>query len=151
MGRSRRRSSHWSSRRDRRQAGHCRGRNTSKAEWCDLRNIVFGWTHVQFPFRVQSGRKLKDPSTANYHGCRQGVLRHRQCSCRSLKPENRSPKLSSVGDSSRHESRSNPMRTLTILILCLASVLTEDFKTISGKELFSARKSCRGLPALLRD
>jgi hypothetical protein len=31
----------------------------AKAEWCDLRKIVFGWTHVQFPFRVRSGRKLK--------------------------------------------------------------------------------------------
>ena len=30
-----------------------------KAEWCELRKIVFGWTEVQFPFRVRSGRKLK--------------------------------------------------------------------------------------------
>jgi hypothetical protein len=33
----------------------------AKAQWCDLRNIVFGWTHPQFPFRVRSGRKLKIP------------------------------------------------------------------------------------------
>ena len=26
---------------------------------CELRKIVFGWTEVQFPFRVRSGRKLK--------------------------------------------------------------------------------------------
>src|SRR5215813_10284681 len=31
----------------------------AKAEWCELRKIVFGWTEVQFPFRVRSGRKLK--------------------------------------------------------------------------------------------
>jgi hypothetical protein len=30
-----------------------------KPQWCDLRKIVFGWTEVQFPFRVRSGRKLK--------------------------------------------------------------------------------------------
>jgi hypothetical protein len=30
-----------------------------KAEWCELRKIVFAWTEVQFPFRVRSGRKLK--------------------------------------------------------------------------------------------
>jgi hypothetical protein len=33
----------------------------AKTEWCDLRNIVFGWTHVDFPFRVRSGRNLKIP------------------------------------------------------------------------------------------
>ena len=31
----------------------------AKAEWCELRKIVFAWTEVQFPFRVRSGRKLK--------------------------------------------------------------------------------------------
>jgi hypothetical protein len=31
----------------------------AKAEWCELRKIVFGWTEVQFRFRVRSGRKLK--------------------------------------------------------------------------------------------
>jgi hypothetical protein len=31
----------------------------AKAQWCDLRNIVFGWTPPQFPFRVRSGRKFK--------------------------------------------------------------------------------------------
>jgi hypothetical protein len=31
----------------------------AKAEWCQLREIVFGWTQVEFPFRVRSGRKLK--------------------------------------------------------------------------------------------
>ena len=31
----------------------------AKAEWCELRKIVFGWTEVQFPFRVRSGRKFK--------------------------------------------------------------------------------------------
>src|SRR4029453_13587111 len=31
----------------------------AKPEWCELRKIVFGWTSVQFPFRVRSGRKLK--------------------------------------------------------------------------------------------
>jgi hypothetical protein len=30
-----------------------------KPQWCDIRKIVFGWTQVQFPFRVRSGRKLK--------------------------------------------------------------------------------------------
>ena len=30
-----------------------------KPQWCELRKIVFGWTQVQFPFRVRSGRKLK--------------------------------------------------------------------------------------------
>ena len=27
--------------------------------WCELRKIVFSWTHPKFPFRVSSGRKLK--------------------------------------------------------------------------------------------
>jgi hypothetical protein len=27
--------------------------------WCELRKIVFSWTHPKFPFRVRSGRKLK--------------------------------------------------------------------------------------------
>jgi hypothetical protein len=27
--------------------------------WCELRKIVFSWTHAKFPFRVKSGRKLK--------------------------------------------------------------------------------------------
>ena len=31
----------------------------AKPEWCELRKIVFGWTQVEFPFRVRSGRKLK--------------------------------------------------------------------------------------------
>jgi hypothetical protein len=31
----------------------------AKPQWCELRQIVFGWTQVQFPFRVRSGRKLK--------------------------------------------------------------------------------------------
>jgi len=31
----------------------------AKPEWCELRKIVFGWTEVEFPFRVRSGRKLK--------------------------------------------------------------------------------------------
>jgi hypothetical protein len=31
----------------------------TKRQWCELRKIVFGWTQVQFPFRVRSGRKLK--------------------------------------------------------------------------------------------
>jgi hypothetical protein len=31
----------------------------AKPQWCELRKIVFGWTEVQFPFRVRSGRKLK--------------------------------------------------------------------------------------------
>jgi hypothetical protein len=31
----------------------------AKAQWCELRQIVFGWTQVQFPIRVRSGRKLK--------------------------------------------------------------------------------------------
>ena len=28
-------------------------------KWCELRKIVFSWTHPKFPFRVRSGRKLK--------------------------------------------------------------------------------------------
>lgn len=31
----------------------------AKPQRCALRKIVFGWTEVQFPFRVRSGRKLK--------------------------------------------------------------------------------------------
>ena len=31
----------------------------AKPQWCELRKIVFGWTKVQFPFHVRSGRKLK--------------------------------------------------------------------------------------------
>ena len=31
----------------------------AKPQWCQLRQIVFGWTQVEFPFRVRSGRKLK--------------------------------------------------------------------------------------------
>jgi hypothetical protein len=31
----------------------------AKPQWCELRKIVFGWTQVQFPFRVRSGRKLR--------------------------------------------------------------------------------------------
>jgi hypothetical protein len=27
-------------------------------KWCELRKIVFSWTHPKFPFRVRSGRKL---------------------------------------------------------------------------------------------
>jgi hypothetical protein len=30
-----------------------------KPAWCELRKIVFGWTEIEFPFRVRSGRKLK--------------------------------------------------------------------------------------------
>jgi hypothetical protein len=33
----------------------------AKPQWCELRKIVFGWTQVEFPFRVRSGRKLKFP------------------------------------------------------------------------------------------
>jgi hypothetical protein len=33
----------------------------AKPRWCELRKIVFDWTHTQFPFRVRSGRKLKIP------------------------------------------------------------------------------------------
>jgi hypothetical protein len=28
-------------------------------KWCELRKIVFSWTHAKFPFRVRSGRKFK--------------------------------------------------------------------------------------------
>jgi hypothetical protein len=31
----------------------------AKPQWCEIRKIVFGWTQVQFPFRVRSGRKLE--------------------------------------------------------------------------------------------
>jgi hypothetical protein len=31
----------------------------AKPQRCQLRQIVFGWTQVEFPFRVRSGRKLK--------------------------------------------------------------------------------------------
>jgi hypothetical protein len=31
----------------------------AKPQWCELRQIVFGWTETQFPFRVRSGRKLR--------------------------------------------------------------------------------------------
>ena len=31
----------------------------ARPQWCQLREIVFGWTQVQFPFHVRSGRKLK--------------------------------------------------------------------------------------------
>ena len=31
----------------------------AKPQWCELRKIVFGWTEVEFPFRVRSGRKVK--------------------------------------------------------------------------------------------
>jgi hypothetical protein len=31
----------------------------AKPQWCDLRKTVFGWTQVEFPFRVRPGRKLK--------------------------------------------------------------------------------------------
>ena len=27
-------------------------------KWCELRKIVFSWTHAKLPFRVRSGRKL---------------------------------------------------------------------------------------------
>jgi hypothetical protein len=27
-------------------------------KWCELRKIVFSWTHAKFPFSVRSGRKL---------------------------------------------------------------------------------------------
>jgi hypothetical protein len=32
-------------------------------KWCEIRQIVFGWTQVQFPFRVRSGRKLEIAQT----------------------------------------------------------------------------------------
>ena len=35
---------------------HCRC--PAKPKWCELRKIVFSWTHPKFPFRVSSGRKL---------------------------------------------------------------------------------------------
>ena len=31
----------------------------AKPQWCELRQIVFGWTQIEFPFRVRSGRKSK--------------------------------------------------------------------------------------------
>jgi hypothetical protein len=31
----------------------------ARPQWCELRQIVFGWTRAQFPFRVRPGRKLK--------------------------------------------------------------------------------------------
>ena len=34
----------------------------AKPQWCQLREIVFGWTQVEFPFRVRSGGKLKSPN-----------------------------------------------------------------------------------------
>ena len=74
-----------------------------KPLWCELRKIVFGWTQIEFPFRVRSGEKTKAHSPADYHGDREGVLRHRPCSRRSLKPENRSPRLRSMGNSSGDE------------------------------------------------
>ena len=42
----------------------------AKSEWCELRKIVFGWTEVEFPFRVRSGRKLKfrEPSIVTVVG-----------------------------------------------------------------------------------
>jgi hypothetical protein len=35
----------------------------AKPQWCELRKIVFGWTEVQFPFRVRVRKKTKDRST----------------------------------------------------------------------------------------
>jgi hypothetical protein len=31
----------------------------AQPQWCEIRTTVFGWTQVEFPFRVRSGRKLK--------------------------------------------------------------------------------------------
>src|SRR5262245_16396526 len=36
----------------------CQARDPAQAQWCDLRRTVFGWTQVEFPFRVRSGSKL---------------------------------------------------------------------------------------------
>jgi hypothetical protein len=30
-----------------------------KAQWCDIRETVFGWTHTSFPFQTRSTKKLK--------------------------------------------------------------------------------------------
>jgi hypothetical protein len=60
----------------------------AQAEWCDLRKIVFGWTEVQFPFRVRSGRKLKiaQPPVITVIG--KAFFDYRPRSRRPLKPEN---------------------------------------------------------------
>jgi hypothetical protein len=60
----------------------------AKAQWSELRKIVFGWTEAQFPFRVRSGRKLKLTQSVDYHGYRESVLRHRPRPCRPWEPEN---------------------------------------------------------------
>jgi hypothetical protein len=77
----------------------------TKSQWCELRNIVFGWTEVQFPFRVRSGRKLKfrEPLIITVVG---KAFRRWPRTRRSLKPENRPSRLRGVGDSSGHETGS---------------------------------------------
>jgi hypothetical protein len=30
----------------------------AKPQWCEIRNTVFGWTRMKFPFRTSSARKL---------------------------------------------------------------------------------------------
>jgi len=57
---------------------------------CELRQIVFGWTKVQFPFRVRSGRKLKLIQLEIITVIGKAFFDNGARSCRSLKPENRS-------------------------------------------------------------
>lgn len=85
----------------------------TKPQWCELRQIVFGWTEVQFPFQVQSGRKLKLSQSVVVTVIDRGVLRHRPRSCRPWEPENRSCELRGLGNSSSYGVAGRSLKATT--------------------------------------
>ena len=53
-------------------------------KWCEIRQIVFGWTKQKFPFTVKSVRDLTICG-ARRHCYGQSILRHRTRASRSFK------------------------------------------------------------------
>ena len=51
----------------------------AKPQWCELRKIVFGWSHTRFPFRTSSARKLAIANPPVNYSYWQGILRCWTC------------------------------------------------------------------------
>ena len=82
-------------------------------KWCEIRQMVFGWTKQKFPFTVKSVHDLN--CRANSHRYGQSLLRHCPRASGSFKPTTFAERLRCVGNSSGDETGSDPMKQWEII------------------------------------
>jgi hypothetical protein len=82
-------------------------------KWCEIRQMVFGWTKQKFPFTVKS---VHDLTIAERVVTVTGkALRHRTRASRSFKPTTFTERLRCVGNSSGDETGIGSMKHWEII------------------------------------